>query len=393
MTPPALSAASVERLPAAAAAAPDQVARPRFEALDSLRGVAALGVAYGHFWGPLFFVDSLQFSFYLLVDLFFVISGFVLAHRYLDDWLARRVTLVEVAGHRFARLYPLHLYGLLGMLLFFLLRSALNASAGLPFLDALQSGFEPYPDGRVYTFVLHLLLAHNIGLTPSSLSWLQASWSISLEFFCPLLLLIWIGFWRGGTDGRRGLSFVAPTAVLAVACALTVVNGAQSLNVSYQNLNAWLNYGALRCLAELAAGFLVYRTYRALSARLDISPAAATAAEIALFAAVSALLFRHAFTSPQDALIIPLFAALVFVLATARGWIARSLLLPPFRWAGKLSYSIYINHFLVVTWLTLVTYKPGWLYWGIVAAASWLTYRYIEDPARRAINARLARIT
>ena len=176
-----MSTASIDAPLAAPAPAVAVIARRRFEALDSLRGIAALGVAYGHFWGPQILGKTYHFSFYLLVDLFFIISGFVLAHRYLDDWMERRVTLATIASHRFARLWPLHVFGLFGMLAFSLARSALHAPPGLPFIEALQSGIDLYPDGRAYTFALHLLLAHNIGLTPSGLSWHAPSWSIDRD--------------------------------------------------------------------------------------------------------------------------------------------------------------------------------------------------------------------
>lgn len=363
------------------------VARPRFEALDSLRGVAALGVAYGHFYGPQILDKSHNFAFYLLVDLFFILSGFVLAHRYLDDWLLRRVSLSEFALHRFARLYPLHLYGLLGIVAFSLLRSALYAAPELSWFDALKSGIDVYPDGRVYTFVLHLLLAHNIGFTPSGLSWHGPSWSISVEFFAPLLLFLWVGLWRD----NRNTTFAGPTLILALACVLAIFNGAHSLDVHYQNLTVWANYGVLRCLAEAAIGLLVYRGYMAFDGPAPaLGRSASTAVEIVLLALIGTLLFRRPFTSPQDVLILPLFAALIFWLASARGWVSQILLLPPLRWAGRLSYSIYINHFLVVMSLSLVIFKPWWLYFGLVLAMSWATYRWIEVPARRAINRRLA---
>ena len=371
------------RTPLAGAAQADAAdVRPRFEALDSLRGLAALGVAYGHFYGPQVIDKSYNFAFYLLVDLFFILSGFVLAHRYFDDWMARRVSLSQFALHRFARLYPLHLYGLFGILAFSLVRGALYAPPELSWFGALKSGIELYPDGQAYTFVLHLLLAHNLGFTPSGLSWHGPSWSISVEFFCPLLLFFWIGLWRG----NKNTSYFAPTAVLAMVCLLAIINGGRSLDVHYQNLTVWANYGVLRCLAEAAIGLLVYRCYRAYGEKVKLGPTGATMVEVVLLLVIALAIVRLPFNAPEDLLIIPLFSALIFSLASMHGWIGRILLLPPLRWLGRVSYSIYINHFLVVMSLSLVIYKPWWLYFGLVLALSWVTYQYIEAPARRAIN-------
>ena len=360
--------------------------RTRFEALDSLRGVAALGVAYGHFYGPQIMDGTRHFAFYLLVDLFFVLSGFVLAHRYLDEWLGRRVTLAQFALHRFARLYPLHLYGLIGILALSLLRGLLEAPAGVTGIEALAAGIDAYPDGKLFTFILHLFLLQNIGLTPGGLSWHGPSWSISVEFFAPLLLFFWIGLWRE----NRNTSFAMPTLLLALACLLAIFNSARSLDVHVQNILPWLNYGILRCLAETAIGVLMYRCYCRLRERNDPGIALATAVEAALLVAISSLLFRKPFSSPEDVLIVPLFAALVLWIASPRGAIATLLLTPPFRWIGRISYSIYINHFLVVIALSLVIFKPWWLYFGLVLGLSWATYRFIEAPARAALNRRLA---
>ena len=363
--------------------------RARFEALDSLRGVAALGVAWGHFYGPPIAGGNRQFAFYLLVDLFFVLSGFVLAHRYLDELLERRVTLKEFTVHRFARLYPLHLYGLIGILLLSLVRGGMYPADGTHGFGALMSGIEPYPDGKLFTFVMHLFLAQGIGFTPGGLSWHGPSWSISTEFFAPLVLFFWITCWRERLGGMH-TSFVLPTSLLALACLLAIHNTGRTLDVHVQNILPWLNYGILRCLAETAIGVLMYRCYRRLHEHIDPGIALATAVEAALLVAIGSVLFRKPFSSPEDVLIVPLFAALVLWIASPRGAIATLLLRPPFRWIGRISYSIYINHFLVVIALSLVIFKPWWLYFGLVLGLSWATYRFIEAPARAAINRHLA---
>ena len=99
------------------------VERQLIREIDALRGLAALGVsavfhigyAVGTYrTGPL---DGLPFFTWLhdegwtLVDLFFVISGFIFAHVYLDaaGKLREGVTARDFFVARFARLYPLHL--------------------------------------------------------------------------------------------------------------------------------------------------------------------------------------------------------------------------------------------------------------------------------------------
>ena len=80
----------------------------RFHTLDMMRGVAALAVFILHAH-PLFPFGTLPGG-YLAVDLFFALSGFVLAHAYEAKFAAgmppRRFLL-----QRLIRLYPLHLAG------------------------------------------------------------------------------------------------------------------------------------------------------------------------------------------------------------------------------------------------------------------------------------------
>src|SRR5215472_17074742 len=82
----------------------------RIRGLDGVRGLAAIAVMLFHF--NIFFLPQAHLPFvgraYLAVDLFFLLSGFVMAHVY-GRLLARnwRVHWREFARARCARIYPL----------------------------------------------------------------------------------------------------------------------------------------------------------------------------------------------------------------------------------------------------------------------------------------------
>lgn len=87
------------------------VDRRQYQTLDGLRGVAALSVVVLH--TPHFFGGwHLPFSF-LSVDLFFVLSGFVLAAAYEARLRAGIMTAASFFRIRLIRLYPLYLLGTL----------------------------------------------------------------------------------------------------------------------------------------------------------------------------------------------------------------------------------------------------------------------------------------
>ena len=85
----------------------------RLDHLDGIRGVAAFCVMMGHIRWPSALATLPPFhTISLWVDFFFVLSGFVIAHVYLDR-LAGGMPVLAFMGRRFARLYPLHLLMLL----------------------------------------------------------------------------------------------------------------------------------------------------------------------------------------------------------------------------------------------------------------------------------------
>ena len=83
----------------------------RLVVLDGLRGVAALCVMLFHCTPWLGAVAPRGGA--LSVDLFFVVSGYVIAHSYGEDLLERRVSLARFMMLRIIRLYPLYIIGVL----------------------------------------------------------------------------------------------------------------------------------------------------------------------------------------------------------------------------------------------------------------------------------------
>lgn len=318
----------------------------QFDSLNALRGIAALGVAIFHF--------KPNWPGYLAVDFFFVLSGFILAHSYFLG--GREVSFRLFLWHRVARLYPLHLFSLgvfvlVHWLLFFSLPS--------------------YPSNP-YALIQHLLLINNIGLGGDELTFNEPSWSISVEFFVNLLFFIFLGFDRLllvlGALGMLGLAFHFG-----------------HLDLHYQNLFGYVNAGLIRCVFSFAIGVGVYRWFLRRDG-LPVRFMSWTRVECLVLAAVAILLMgRQDKLSLLDFAAPGVFAMVVFVFAHSGGWLSRQ----SFRLArlGEISYSVYLNQFIVLMVVRKCFVNMGWLpmfviYILALMVVSNMTYRWVEQPAR-----------
>ena len=98
----------------------------KFHTLDGLRGIAALAVVSLHtkdVMGGLPFPRA-----YLAVDLFFIMSGIVIAYAY-DRRLAGEMTARQFMLARLVRLYPLYILGTV----IFTAGIAIGLASGIPF--------------------------------------------------------------------------------------------------------------------------------------------------------------------------------------------------------------------------------------------------------------------
>ncbi|MBN8552051.1 MAG: acyltransferase [Caulobacterales bacterium] len=146
----------------------------RLEALTSIRFLMALGVVLFHFqlvWAFPEGSSGLLNRARLGVDAFFILSGFVLAHVYLQP--GAPFSYRRFLAARFARIYPAHLFVLLGVL-------SMVATAGLLGIE-LQPGRFNVPD-----FFQTLLLIQAWFPRHDQVFWNGPSWSLSAEWFAYL---------------------------------------------------------------------------------------------------------------------------------------------------------------------------------------------------------------
>ena len=144
--------------------------------LTSLRIGAAIWVLVYHFRDHLGLdLDRLGLvaKGYLGVDLFFILSGFILSHVYLSRVEEKRFNYGSFLWARLSRIYPVHLVTLAATMAIWLVAMKMGAR------------FDPVAfDPKVLP--QHLLLIHAWGTTPS-VQWNFPSWSISAEWFAYLI--------------------------------------------------------------------------------------------------------------------------------------------------------------------------------------------------------------
>lgn len=216
--------------------------------LTSLRFLAAFWVLLYHFKDHLG-LDLGRFGLiadgYLGVDLFFALSGFILAHVYLTELEGGRFGYGGFLKNRLARVYPMHLAALGAMLALFAGASILGVGESAP--DAFKLTDLP----------AHLLLVHAWGAT-QTVGWNFPSWSISAEWATYLAFpLIATGVLKAQRDASAALVVCALAMCLASYVALDNLHlVAPWVGQDFSGMTAQI--GALRIMPSFLLGVALY---------------------------------------------------------------------------------------------------------------------------------------
>jgi peptidoglycan/LPS O-acetylase OafA/YrhL len=342
---------------------------PDLRALTSLRFLAALWVVLFAAWPHLdaSFVPNAVTRGYLGVEVFFVLSGFILSHVYLEAAGEKRFTYGGFLWARVARVYPLHLVTLFGMIGL----GVAATVAGIVVSDSLL-------DWR--SLPAHLTLTHAWGLA-SGASFNHPSWSISAEWFAYLSFPAFAFVaWR-----LRERPIVAVAAAAALALAIYAVFEPLA---GFSLTEATFRWGALRIVPCFMLGCALYLLHR--RGPLPHAGWIALACGAGVVLAASLRLW--------DPIVVLLAGGLILALGSVGNERAGLLSSRAGVYLGEISYSVYMvcapvlllgvnvaarltgaddKRLHVIVWLAVIAAIP-------VAAA--LTYHLVERPARKALR-------
>ncbi|MGL5734670.1 MAG: acyltransferase family protein, partial [Beijerinckiaceae bacterium] len=293
----------------------------RYDVLDAWRGICALLVAIYHLPLAHRFQDAgWFFNLQLLVDFFFVLSGFVIAHSYGARIIGGRAAQGFMI-RRFGRLWPLHAAVLMAFVLIELAKLIAARFVTLPLDGAPFTANNGLPElaGNVLLVQAMNLFGHT--------SWNTPAWSIGVEFYTYLVFALAV------------LAFGVRRAVFA---ALALAGAAGIASFSPQWLFATHDFGFFRCVFGFFTGVLAYgygQRFRN----------AAPASSLMEWLAVLMLIAYLALTGMNaSSLLAPLlFALVILVFAQEQGVVSTALRARSMQALGRWSYSIYLVHSLV----------------------------------------------
>ncbi len=364
------------------------LAKTEIQALTGLRGVAAGMVVLYHFWpvGPSPAPGLAQAigKGYLWVDLFFVLSGYVMALNYGSLFADRPFAPRAFATffmRRVARIYPAYIVLFLLQLSFVLLAyGSVSEAHHWGGAEALNVPVRDIP--------ANMLLVQSVGLAPSLVG---QAWSISAEFAAylsfPLLVTV-------SVFGSRRAAMLSLIAACLLLVAVVIGDGSDGA----KHAGALDAYDCthltplMRCLGDFILGLLAFRIGRRAAVARFVGRDTVGVAVLGMVAVMFA-------GGAPDLAIVALFPVLVLCLVENTG-VSR----PLFENAavlrlGELSYAIYLMHPLLqaprdAARDALAHFAPT-LPAGLVSGAMafvilWVLasaiYRWVERPGRQMLR-------
>ncbi len=345
--------------------------RPSWQRMDiqGLRAIAVLAVIAFH-------ADLPIPGGFTGVDIFFVISGFVITQLILREVGKGRFNFATFYARRAQRLLPALA---LMTAIVFLLSLVLESPFGAQQVTA-QTGI------GAMVLSANVVITRELGsyFSPSAeTNPLLHTWSLSVEeqfyFLFPVLILLAVlaqTFWN-----QRGRIVAVVVIVTGLSFALMVLRHSGALNVTWLNFydpiqRAW-EFGVGSLFALVPLPYLAGKKW--LGVFLSLLGVGL------LIAALVVLKDPESYPGPLA--LLPVTATVCLIAAGSTGsnvWGA-ALSSRPLVMIGDASYSIYLWHWPAVSFAALLGVESSWVLTAAVLVAmvpAWVSYRFVETPLR-----------
>lgn len=291
----------------------------RFHSLDSFRGICALCVVIYH----LHVSNTItELSFFrnsdLLVEFFFVLSGFVICHGYGNK---KNLEFSYYFKNRFFRLFPLHIF----MLLCFVFLEILKYIAWKYF----NFGFNVKPFTGVFSLseiIPNFFLIQSWSDSFQAYSFNTPSWSISVEFYIYFILFFTMKLFK------------------KLQAIIWVILSTMAFFFIYIKSD-FLTIYVLRGISCFFLGVLTYQIYK-IFRNLNVNYFIISTLELlCLFLFLVLISFDY---ENKNIIISLYFSVMVFIFSFDSGVVSLVLKGNRFQELGKLSYSIYLIHASII---------------------------------------------
>lgn len=312
-------------------------------AMELYRFVAAVLILCYHCYWFAFREDGTQFiGFYLFVELFFILSGFLMARSVsLRASEEDRLHPAEATGvyirKRLRQLYPHHLLSwiLVAALRIWLMKDIYP-------IEVAQIGWAELLLVNIFGFVRGEYI--NI-----------VCWYLSALVFAsiPIYYLLL-------RNRKAFLKVIAPVLIVVLYGTIFDRKGSLANTILFTRYSPFL--GFYRAVADITVGCIAYGIYEWMAdVKIPGERLWATAVEGMIFLAGGMWMFSN--SGKGDFLLVPLFAAFVISVFRGKSLFSRLFDRPLSAWLGKLSYAFFLNNLVVI--YPCMHFFPGLGIWGM----------------------------
>jgi peptidoglycan/LPS O-acetylase OafA/YrhL len=289
----------------------------KIQELESIRGLAAILIFFYHIpkWNPLLDIKIINNG-NLVVDLFFVLSGFVIYKAY-GNKISNTKNLLRFQFLRLARLYPVHLLFLLAFVFIELAKYFAEIKLGI------HSNSSPFENNNITALFQQIFLIQAIGPTDKAHTFNGPAWSISVEFYTYFIfgLIILFG------NKKKNIIFIFLSVVSLFFLVIKKTYGFELL---------------LKCITGFFIGCLTLTIINRFKFNIPNYSSIIILLLILLF-------FQFGANQQYDFLIYFLTSALIISLVLSKNSYLNNLLNNKIlTFLGAISYSIYMSHSLII---------------------------------------------